>query len=128
MTESQRDRGTALAVDEVLHQRENKTLIKYLAEPCRKTDNKIGIIGLNLCLVGSLVSNYRAASVASVDDHVSLFRIGLGSDRAENTAAIVCSVAGIYINVKGTKAERAMISRGIAKRQNLFAAGFADEA
>jgi hypothetical protein len=77
--------------------------------------------------VGGLVSYHRAASIASVDNYVSLFRIGLGADRAENSAAIVCSVAGVYINVKGTKAERAMISRGVAKGQNLFAAILANK-
>ena len=70
-----------------------------LYSACCELDNKRRIVRLDLCLVRRLISYDRAASVASVDNNVSLLRIGLGLDGAQNSSAVVCSVAGVYIYV-----------------------------
>ena len=48
--------------------------------------------------MSSFVSYHLTAAVTSVDNDISLFRIGLGADGAENAAAVICPVPGIYIN------------------------------
>ena len=63
-------------------------------------DYKVHIVGLNLSLVRSLVTDGGAAFIALMYDDISLLRVGLSAYRAKNSAAIVCSVAGIYIDVK----------------------------
>ena len=63
-----------------------------------------------------------------MNDNKALFGVGESLDRAENSAAIVGSVARVYINVKRAKAERTVIARGVAKGQNLFSAVLADKA
>lgn len=82
----------------------------FLVKSCGELDYKVVIVGLNLCLVGCFVSNYLSASVAPVDDNIAFFGIGLGADRTKNSTAIICSVAGVYINVQGAEAEWAMVS------------------
>ena len=75
-----------------------------------------------------LVANGSAAFFAAVDYYISPFCIGLGFNWAQNSAAGVLSVPGVYINVKRRKAERAVVARGVSERQNLLAAIFAGEA
>jgi hypothetical protein len=77
---------------------------------CSKTYDEIHIVGLYLCLVRRTVSDYRAAFIASVDYNVASLRIGLGAYRAQNAAAGIGTVAGVYVNVKRAKTEGAMIS------------------
>ena len=74
-----------------------------------------------------LVSNDLAATLASMDYYISLFGVGKRSYGAQNSAAFVCSVARVNVNVKRAKAKRAVIARGVAKRQNLFSAILADK-
>ena len=90
-------------------------------------DNKIKIVGLDLCLVRRLVSDGLSAFLASVDYDVSLLCIRLRSCRAENSEAGICSVAGVYINVQRAEAEGAMIARGVSERKHLFTAIFANK-
>ena len=88
---------------------------------CGELDYKIGVIRLDLCLVGRLVAHDLAALVTAVDDDVAALRVGQGAYRAEYTATLVRSVAGVYINVHGAKAKWAMIARGVAEGQYLTA-------
>ena len=62
-----------------------------------------------------LVSYHLAAHVTAMYDDVSLLGIGLCLDGAENAAAGIGSVTGVYINVQRAKAKRAVISRGVSK-------------
>ena len=78
--------------------------------------------------MGGFITDYFSATVASVDDDIALFGVGLGADGTENSAAGVRSVAGVDVNVERAETEGAMVSRGVAERQNLAAAVFADEA
>lgn len=89
---------------------------------CGELYDKRGIVGLNFRLVCRLISHYRAALITFVYDNVALFGIGLGFYRAENTAAVICSVTRVYIHVQRAKTEGAMVTRGIAEGQHLFAA------
>ena len=77
--------------------------------------------------MGGFVARDASASVAFMDYDISLFRVGLDPYRAQYAAAGVRSVSGVYINVKRAEAERAVISRGVAERENLFSAILADE-
>lgn len=99
-----------------------------LIQACGQSDDEGGVVGLDLCLVGGLVADGCAATVTSVYDDVALLGVGLGLHGAENSAAGVCPVAGVDVNVERAKAERAMIARGVAEGQDLFAAVLADEA
>ena len=69
-----------------------------------------------------LVADGGTALFAAVDDNKAALGVGERLYRAKNAAAIVGSVAGIYVNVKRTKANRAVIARGVAEGQNLLAA------
>ena len=74
------------------------------------------------------VSHLSAAFIASVRYYVAALGIGLCANRAQNAAAGVGSIAGIYVYVQRAKAKGAMVTRGIAKGQNLFAAILTNEA
>jgi hypothetical protein len=69
------------------------------AYSCRQLNDKRGIVRLNFRFVSRLISYYGATLVASVNDYVTLFRIGFGFDRTKNPSAIICSVTRIYIHV-----------------------------
>ena len=97
----------------------------FLIYSCGKLDYKIHIVGLNLSLVGGLVSHYLAALFTAVNYYITAFGVGKRSYRAQNSAARICSVPGVYINVKRREAKRAVISRGISERKNLATAAFA---
>ena len=77
---------------------------------CGELYYKIGIVGLDLCLVCRLVAHYRAATVTAVDDDVSALGVGLCLDRAKYSSAGVGSVAGIYVNVQGAQTKRTVVS------------------
>ena len=62
-----------------------------------------------------------------MNDNISLFRVGKSLDRTKNTLTLIGSVARIDVNVKRAKTEGTVISRGVAKRQDLFSAVFADK-
>ena len=95
---------------------------------CCEADNQAHIVGLDLRLVSSLVSHRPAASITAVGDNISALGVGLSLDGTENSAAVVGSVTGVNIDVQGAQTEGAVVSRGIAERQNLFSAGAADKA
>ena len=75
-----------------------------------------------------LISDYGAAFFALMDDNVSALGIGLCLDCAENSAAGICTVTGVYVNVKRGEAEGAMVARGVSKREYLLAAALAYKA
>ena len=78
--------------------------------------------------MGGFVADCLPASVASVNYDIATLCIGKCSYRAKDTATTVCSVTGVYVHVKRTEAERAVIARGVSEGQNLFAAVFAYKA
>ena len=81
-----------------------------LRKTCGKSYQKVVVIRLYLCLVRRLVSYRLAAFVTAVNYDITLFGVGSGLYRAQNAAAIVCSVTGVYINVKRAEAKRTVIS------------------
>ena len=93
-----------------------------LVQTCGELDDKAGIVGLDFRLVRRLVPDYRATFVALMDYYVALFRVGLGFYGAKDSATGVGSVAGVNIYVQRAQTKRAVITRGVAERQNLFAA------
>ena len=95
--------------------------------PCGQSDKQVVVVGL-AALKGGLISYHAAAFFTAVDDNISLLRIGKRLDGAENTAAIVCSVAGINIYVQRAEAEGTMVSRGVAKGLDLTSAVLTDKA
>ena len=95
---------------------------------CRKFNNQIHIVGLNLCFVSSLVPYYLAAFVAAVDNYISAFSVGFGFYRAKNSAAAVSSVTRVNVYMQRREAEGTMVSRGVTERENFFAAIYTDEA
>ena len=96
--------------------------------PCGEADNQAHIVGLDLRLVSRLVSHRPAASLTAVGDNISALGVGLSLDGTENSAAVVGSVTGVNIDVQGAQTEGAVVSRGIAEGENLFAAVLADKA
>lgn len=99
-----------------------------LSQSCGQLNYEVHIIRLHLSLVRRLVSYYGTASVAFVYDDIPLLRVRLCLDRTENSAATVCSVAGVYIHVQGAQAKRTVVARGISEGENLMAAVLAYEA
>ena len=77
---------------------------------CGKLYDKICVVGLNLCLVRRLASYDLAALFTAVDDDVAALRIGQCSYGAQSAKALVCSVAGIDVDVYGVEAKRAVIA------------------
>ena len=69
-------------------------------------DDQIHIVGLDLCLVSGLVSDRLAAFFATMNYDVALFGVWHRANSAENAAALVGSVTGIYIYVQRRKTER----------------------
>ena len=68
------------------------------------------------------VAVYFVTLRASVKNDISLFGVSYYLDRLHRRAAFTSAVAGVYVNVKRPKAKRAVIARGVAKRQYLLAA------
>ena len=64
------------------------------------------------------VSPDLSAFFAFMDDDISLSGVGLDPYGAQYTAAIAVSVSGIHINMKRTKAERAMIAGAVTEGLN----------
>ena len=93
-----------------------------------KLYQKLAVVGLYFCLVCRFVAHGSTAPFASVNNNKSAFGVGKCLHGAQNSAAIVGSVTGIYINVKRAKAKRTVISRCISEREHLASAIFADEA
>ena len=101
---------------------------RLLIAACRQLDDEVGVVGLDLCLVGGLVARDCAASVTLVDKDIASPCVRLCLDRAEYAATGVGSVAGVYVHVYRAEAEGAVIARGVAEGQNLPAAIHAGEA
>lgn len=85
------------------------------------------VVRLDLRLMCRAVSLYLAALFAFMNDDIALLRVRLHPDRAHDTAARICPVAGVYIDMERAKTARAMISRAVAKRLNLKTAIFTDK-
>ena len=102
--------------------------IQLSAYSCRELNEQIVVVGLNLCLVCRAVANGSTAFVAAVNYDISALCVGERLNGAQNTAAVVGSVTGIYINVQGAKTKGAVVSRGVSEREHLLAAILADKA
>ena len=81
-----------------------------LPQSCGQLYYEVHIIRLHLGFVRRLISYHSAASVTFVNDNVSLFRIGLGLYRTENSATIISSVAGVYIHMQGAQTEGTVVA------------------
>jgi hypothetical protein len=66
---------------------------------CSKLDYKIEIVGLNFCLVGGFVSYDLSALFTAMQYDITSLCIGLSSARSEDSAAGICSVSRVYVNV-----------------------------
>lgn len=86
-----------------------------------QADDKIGVVGLHLCLVRRLVAYNGSAPLTPVRYDISALWVGLRPYGAQNAAAGVCPVTGVYINVQGAKAEGTVVSGGVTKRKDLLA-------
>ena len=69
-----------------------------------------------------LVSVNFVAFCASVKNYVSLLGVSYYLDGLHRRATLASAVTRIYVNVKRPKAKRAVIARGVAKRQYLTSA------
>ena len=67
---------------------------------CCELDYKIGVVGLYLCLMCGFVPYRSAASVTSVDDYVAALGVGERLHGAQNAAAGIRSVTGVYVHVE----------------------------
>ena len=91
-------------------------------------NDQIQVVRLHLCLVRSTASADRATFFTAMHDHVSAPWMGFCPYRAKRSAARIGTVAGVDVYVQGIEAERAMVARGVAKRQDLAAAMCANKA
>ena len=103
-------------------------LVGLSSDSCGELNEQIVVVGLNLCLVCRAVADGSAAFVAAVNYDISALCVGERLNGAQDTAAVVGSVTGIYINVQGAKTKGAVISRGVSEREHLLAAILADKA
>ena len=97
----------------------------YIA--CRKTYKQRTVIVLCFCIERGAVSADLSAFLAAVYDYKSVLCVGLGAYGAHQSAALVCSVAWVYINVERAKAKGTVVSRAASHRKNLAAAVGAHE-
>ena len=74
--------------------------LKLLKRSCSKSDKKIGVVRLDLCLVGGLVSDLLAALFAPVDNDIALLGVRERSYWTKYSAAGICSVTGVYVHVQ----------------------------
>ena len=79
-------------------------------------DDLIHVVGLEPCIVCSTVALDLAASATSVDQNVSLLRIGNGFDGIENAEAGILPVAREIVNMDRAQAKRAVVTRGGTER------------
>ena len=93
-----------------------------------QSDEQVRVVRLNLCLVRGFTADDGTAFFALVEDDEAAACIGLDPDRAKQSAAGICTVAGVDVNVQGTEAEGTVISRRRAEGQNLPPAVFAEKA
>ena len=89
---------------------------------------KVDIVGLDFRGIGGLIADGRAAFIAFIDDDISLFRVGENLNGAEDSAAVVGAVAGVYVYMNRTKAMGAVVAGGDAEGFHLESAVFADKA
>ena len=96
--------------------------------PRRQLDDEVGIIGLDLCLVCSLITYDGTTPLTPVSDYIAAPCVRLCLDRSQYSTTGVSSISRIYVHVDGAEAEGTMVSRRVAKRENLLAAVLADKA
>ena len=77
---------------------------------CGEFDNKIGVVGLYFRLVRSLISHHLPAPLAFMDNDITALCVGFCFYRAQDSAAVILSVTGIYINVERAKTKWAVIT------------------
>ena len=95
---------------------------------CGEADDKVGVVGLYLRLVGGFVARDFATTVTAVNEDIAALGVRKGADGAENTATGIGAVTGENVYVQGAEAEGAMVARGVAEREHLFATVLAGEA
>ena len=78
--------------------------------------------------MGGAVTVDLSTGLALVKDDVSFFGVGFHANGLHLSAARVCPVTWIDVNVQGPKAEGAVIARGVPQRFDLFATVLTDKA
>ena len=101
--------------------------MKNFSVLCGQCDKLFYIVGLDLCKMSRAVTAYCTALFAFMHDYISLFRIDLGCYGLHNTAAPVCSIAGINVNVKRVQTVRTMVSRRVSERLDIEPAVLTDK-
>ena len=87
------------------------------------------VVRLCFCFVSSFVAAYLTTFLAFVYNCVAaFFRVGFSSDGLKGTFALRGTVTGVHVKVKRPQTKGAVISGGIFKWKNFFAAVSADEA
>ena len=76
----------------------------------RESYYKVKIVRLILSLVRRLVAYGSTAPFAAVNDYITALGVGLRLYGAQNSAALVCPVSRIYVNVQRAKAEWAVVA------------------
>ena len=94
---------------------------------CGESYKLVDIIRLIFSLVSSLVTLYLAALCTAVDDDITLLGIGNTADRLHGSAALVCAVAGVDVNVQRPQTYGAVVTGGVAQGFYLCSAVSADE-
>ncbi len=98
-----------------------------LSVHCRECDKLFQAVGLDIGVVGGAVSVYLTAFCTAVYYNIALAWIGDGGNRLHKSAALVCTVSGIYIDMYRPKTVRAMVARAFSERLHLPAAVLADK-
>ena len=78
--------------------------------------------------MSGFITDYLSTTVATVDYHIALFRVGLGADGFHLTAAGIGSVAGVNVHVERPEAKGAMVAGGKAQGEDFLAAMGTEEA
>ena len=93
-----------------MHILNTNSRVEKLYISCGKLYYEVGIVRLNLSLVSGFVAHGFSAPFAAVNDYITALGVGLRLYGAQNSAALVCSVTRIYVNVQRAKAEWAVVA------------------
>ena len=91
-------------------------------------DELFEVIGLSFNAVSGAIALDFSAFSAFVENYISFFCVRYNLNCVHNTAAGVGAVSGIFVHVKGAKAEGTVVTRGAFHGKDLFFTVLADKA
>lgn len=91
-------------------------LSPYLARSCGQLYKKIDVVGLYLGRICRLVADCCSALFTAVHYHVPLLGVGEHLHRSKKPETVVCSVPGVYVDMDGAEASRAVVAGRDSKR------------